>query len=307
MHTGHSPLAASGPPPRGPRNAGDAWVTASDGTRYWGRFGAAGILAFDTERGFLMQHRAAWSHHGGTWGIPGGALHQGESALVGALREAYEEAGVVADDVAPRLTWVVDREVWRYTTIVVDVLRPFEPHAGDAESIELAWVPPVEVDEALAGAGARELHPAVAASLPAIMEAMRQRPHLVVDVANVVGSVPDGWWKDRRGATERAIAGVDSLVARGVPASALGLAGHTWHPRVTMVCEGAARGCVGTDRVAVVDAPGQGDDAVVEAARRARDGGGDVTVVTSDRGLASRVSEAGAAVKPTSWLRAMLQ
>lgn len=29
------------------------------------------------------------------------------------------------------------------------------------------------------------------------------RPLLVVDGANVVGSVPDGWWRDRRGAAER--------------------------------------------------------------------------------------------------------
>ncbi|MEG2386314.1 MAG: NTP pyrophosphohydrolase, partial [Aurantimicrobium sp.] len=39
------------------RNPGDAWVVAEDGGRYWGRFGAAGLLAHDPARGILLQHR----------------------------------------------------------------------------------------------------------------------------------------------------------------------------------------------------------------------------------------------------------
>ncbi|PNG19000.1 NTP pyrophosphohydrolase, partial [Streptomyces cahuitamycinicus] len=38
---------------------------------------------------------------------------------------------------------------------------------------------------------------------------------VVVDAANVVGSVPDGWWRDRRGAAERLR---DRLASEGVPA-----------------------------------------------------------------------------------------
>lgn len=76
------------PPLPADRNPGDAWVIAPDGARYWGAFGAAGLLAIDDRRGVLLQHRAQWSHHGGTWGIPGGALHADEGPLAGALRES---------------------------------------------------------------------------------------------------------------------------------------------------------------------------------------------------------------------------
>ncbi|WP_258222948.1 NUDIX domain-containing protein, partial [Microbacterium sp. HMWF026] len=78
--------------PHGPRDPGDAWVVAPTGEKYWGRFGAAGLLALDADRGVLLQHRVAWSHFGNTWALPGGARHQGESARDGALRESGEEA-----------------------------------------------------------------------------------------------------------------------------------------------------------------------------------------------------------------------
>ena len=80
--------------PVGPRDPGDAWVVAPSGERYWGAFGAAGLLALDEHRGVLLQHRVSWSHYGDTWALPGGARHEGESAGDGALREAAEEAGV---------------------------------------------------------------------------------------------------------------------------------------------------------------------------------------------------------------------
>ena len=37
---------------------------------------------------------------------------------------------------------------------------------------------------------------------------------LVVDVANVVGSRPDGWWRDRAGATSRLLARLATLPGR---------------------------------------------------------------------------------------------
>ncbi len=141
------------------RDPGDAFIVTADGQRYWGLFGAAGLLAWDPARGVLMQHRALWSHHGGTWGIPGGARHQGESALDGALREASEEAGVPAESVRPRFEHVLDRGVWTYTTVVADVIVPFEPVISDPESLGLAWVPVGEVD-------ALALHPGFAQSWP---------------------------------------------------------------------------------------------------------------------------------------------
>ncbi|MDR6793225.1 8-oxo-dGTP pyrophosphatase MutT (NUDIX family) [Pseudarthrobacter oxydans] len=151
--------ASSVPPVRtGPRDPGDAWVEGSRG-RFWGRFGAAGVLAHDPGKGVLLQHRAVWSHNGGTWGLPGGALHEGEEAVTGALREAYEEAAVPADNVDVLFTSRLDVGYWSYTTVVVLVREAFDPVISDPESLELRWVPLPEV-------GALELHPGFKASWP---------------------------------------------------------------------------------------------------------------------------------------------
>lgn len=122
-------------------NTGDAWVDGPNGERYWGRFGAAGLLVHDARRGILLQHRAGWSHFGGTWGLPGGARHEGETAVQGALREAQEEAAVPADAVTVLFISVLDLGFWSYTTVVAQAVRPFEARMADIESIELRWVP----------------------------------------------------------------------------------------------------------------------------------------------------------------------
>ena len=109
------------------------------------------------------------------------------------------------------------------------------------------------------------------------------KPLLVVDAANVVGSVPDGWWRDRAGAAERlrdALRGRDEEVVR--------------------VVEGKARNVSSVDDVRVVSAPGDGDDTIVEVVR-AEGTGRPVTVVTADRELRQRVMALGAEVAgPTS-------
>jgi 8-oxo-dGTP diphosphatase len=140
---------------------GDTWVYGPDGRKFWGRFGAAGLLVHHRELGVLLQHRAVWSHHGDTWGLPGGARHENETALEAALREAGEEAGVPADLVTVQFCSVVDLGFWSYTTVVVLAIEAFEPVISDGESIALRWVPTDEV-EALA------LHPGFAASWPGL-------------------------------------------------------------------------------------------------------------------------------------------
>jgi len=94
----------------------------------------------------LLQHRVAWSHFGGTWGLPGGARKQGESAVDGALREAAEEAMVPAQLLRVIHTSVFDLGYWSYTTVVTEALETFEPVIADAESTELRWVPVAEVE-----------------------------------------------------------------------------------------------------------------------------------------------------------------
>ena len=284
--------------PTGPRDPGDAWVVADDGTRYWGRFGAAGLLAVDPARGVLLQHRVSWSHFGDTWGLPGGARHQDESACDAALRESAEEAGVPAHAVRPRLISVLDVEIWTYSTLVADVVTPFEPVISDPESRELAWVPVDAVDD-------YPLHPGFGAAWPALRALLPVRPVVIVDAANVVGSVPDGWWRDRVGATGRLLERLHALAADGVSAERLGLPADVWFPEIRLVVEGQARGVEdpsGAAGVEIVRADGSGDDAIVAETARLVGEGHSVTVITSDRGLRERVQAFGAVCHGPSWL-----
>src|SRR6266508_2603632 len=90
-------------------------------------------------------------------------------------------------------------------------------------------------------------------------------PLVIVDAANVVGSVPDGWWR------------------AGVPGPA----------ELVLVVEGAARGVASVPGVPVVAAPGSGDDAIVDLVREASRA---CLVVTADRALRERVTGLGAEV-----------
>ncbi|KUN22088.1 NTP pyrophosphohydrolase [Streptomyces antibioticus] len=105
---------------------------------------------------------------------------------------------------------------------------------------------------------------------------------VIVDAANVVGSVPDGWWRDRRGAAERLR---DRLAAQGVP-------GRAGPVEIVLVVEGAARGVESVAGVRVESASGSGDDRMVELVAEAR--GRDTLVVTADRELRDRVTALGA-------------
>ena len=122
------------------------------------------------------------------------------------------------------------------------------------------------------------------------------RPLVVVDAANVVGSVPDGWWKDRAGATLRLR---DKLANLG----ATGIADLPPPVEVVMVVEGKARGVPSSDTVRVVAAEGSGDDTIVDVVRTECVGGRRCVVITADRGLRARVTELGAEVLGPSTVR----
>jgi predicted RNA-binding protein with PIN domain len=114
---------------------------------------------------------------------------------------------------------------------------------------------------------------------------------LVVDGANVVGSRPDGWWKDRAGAARRLH---EQLVVADLA-----------HDEVVLVLEGAAKGGVRAGRdghLRTAHARGSGDDEIVAEVRAAVERGDVVTVVTADRMLQSRVSAAGGTSMSPSWL-----
>jgi 8-oxo-dGTP diphosphatase len=133
---------------------------------HWGRYGAAGLLLRaplkDGTTAVLLQHRAEWSHHGDTWGLPGGALDSHETPEEAALREAYEEAGLASERLQVRHS-VVTAEVrgpgdmyWSYTTVVADAPETL-PTVPNLESTALSWVAVGEVSRL-------NLHPGFAAS-----------------------------------------------------------------------------------------------------------------------------------------------
>lgn len=111
------------------------------------------------------------------------------------------------------------------------------------------------------------------------------RTLVIVDAANVVGSVPDGWWRDRRGAATRLRDHLRTYAEQGVP-------GHPGPLDLVLVVEGAARGVESVPGVRVESAPGSGDDRIVELV--VETGARPVLVVTADRELRRRVEAYGA-------------
>lgn len=122
------------------------------------------------------------------------------------------------------------------------------------------------------------------ADLPGVLGAPTT---VVVDAANCVGSVPDGWWRDRAGATRRLRDALDPEgLGRDLQLDAT--------PALVLVVEGRARGVDSTATVQVVEAPGIGDDTIVGVVERLAELGESAVVVTADRELRSRVASRGA-------------
>lgn len=99
----------------------DGWTHCAQGHRHWGLAGAAGLLVHRSgPHGLelLLQRRAGWSHHGNTWGIPGGALAYGEQPAGGALREAREELGLEQAAVTLGASYIDDHGGWSYATVL---------------------------------------------------------------------------------------------------------------------------------------------------------------------------------------------
>jgi 8-oxo-dGTP pyrophosphatase MutT (NUDIX family) len=277
---------------------GNGWVECLQGHRHWGRHGAAGLLlhSVDDEGALrvLMQHRADWCHHGGTWGLPGGARDSHETVAEAALREAHEETAVDVSRVRVRHTYVDDHGGWSYTTVYADSAEPL-PTTPNEESASLQWIAAEDIAEL-------PLHPGFGSTWPMVRLPAVQ---LVVDSANVVGSVPDGWWNDRMSAAERLGGRLAALVPTTLDddtASGVVTAAH-------LVVEGAARGAAAPAPVIVVEAPHSGDDAITDLVGRLHMGGASVLAVTSDRALRARIraaTDGRAHVRGAGWLLRVL-
>jgi hypothetical protein len=132
--------------------------------------------------------------------------------------------------------------------------------------------------------------------------AAAQQVTLLVDVANVLGSRPDGWWRDRAGATSRLLDRLDAVVGRDVT----GPDGAPLHVAdVLAVLEGKARGATAPAGVRVVLADRDGDREVVEQARGLAEHSRPVLVVTADRGLRAALPAAVDVAGP-GWLNGLL-
>ncbi len=285
---------------------GNGWVFCALGHRHWGRFGAAGLLVRDDDR-VILQHRAPWTHEGDTWGLPGGARDSHEDVVQAALREAAEEASIVAAAVAPYGLLVDDHGGWSYTTVLARPRERIAPHAANAESSEVRWWD----DTPVAGL---PLHRGFSATWPLARPAV-QPVTIVVDAANVVGSRPDGWWRDRAAATQRLLDGLRRLIRSGIRAdqlpsqvSAAQLSAVV--PRISVVVEGRAAAIVDEKGVsaawwdALLDihaALRDGDSEVVRQAAISRTAGTQPVVVTADRQLRDRLPTQATTVGP-SWL-----
>jgi hypothetical protein len=121
---------------------------------------------------------------------------------------------------------------------------------------------------------------------------------VLVDAANVVGARPDGWWRDRAGATSRLLHRLAGLAGRTLP-------GPDGAPvpvtALVAVVEGQARAAGAPAGLRVVRAEGSGDDVLATVAADLIDGDDDVLVVTADRGLRARLPAAARVAGP-GWL-----
>jgi 8-oxo-dGTP diphosphatase len=275
---------------------GDGWTECARGHRHWGLHGASGLLAVhhddDGVPHVLMQKRSVWSHHGGTWGLPGGARDSHEDAVTTAMREAREEAALPGDRLRVQGVYRDDHGGWAFETVIAESAERLPAVCANGESDELRWLPLGEV-------AARKLHPGFAATWETISGAISPET-LVLDVANIVGARAEhGWWRDRLGAATRLLESVAELELSHPVLD-------RWHPRLVAVVEGAARAVPDIPGIQVVAAAGSGDDAIVDVVRRAKPWVR-VRVVTADRGLKERVRELGAETTGPSWLLSQLR
>lgn len=136
----------------------DRWVDGEHG-RFWGACGAAGMLIENQRSEILLQLRASWCHHGGTWGIPGGARMAEESPIAAAMRETDEEHGLPLNGIRIRDTHSLDYGYWSYVTVLASFEGNWTPQLRTAEADLARWVPVDEVAEL-------QLHPGFSASWP---------------------------------------------------------------------------------------------------------------------------------------------
>ena len=126
---------------------------------------------------------------------------------------------------------------------------------------------------------------------------------LLVDIANVMGSRPDGWWRDRAAAATRLLNGLEPLI--GAEVALPDGPGTVRISDVRAVVEGAAKRAEGPEGVSVLRKDWDGDSEIVDEANRLAASGAIPLVVTADRGLRHRLPERALIAGP-GWLNRLL-
>jgi 8-oxo-dGTP diphosphatase len=120
-------------------------VQCSLGHKHWGVHGAAGLLVqAPDETGIdrvLLQRRAWWTHHGDTWGVPGGARMSTETPEQAAMREIGEEVVIDLSDVSIDRVHTDDHGGWTYWTVLANAPRVLSADGQSRETAEVRWVP----------------------------------------------------------------------------------------------------------------------------------------------------------------------
>jgi 8-oxo-dGTP diphosphatase len=127
-----------------PKADGDGWVRCDLGHKHWGVHGAAGLLVRapdgDGYDSVLLQRRAWWTHHGDTWGVPGGARMSTETPEQAALREIGEEVVVDLSAVTIERVHSDDHGGWTYWTVLATAPYVVPAEGQSRETAEVRWV-----------------------------------------------------------------------------------------------------------------------------------------------------------------------
>jgi len=146
---------------------GDGWISCAAGHQHWGRHGAAGLLLRCIDSAgrahVLLQRRAFWTHHGNTWGVPGGARASWETPEEAALRELREEVRLAVEEVTVSHVHDDDHGGWSYWTVIATIHELADAAPCSRETAEMRWVPIEEVADL-------ELHPGFAETWPALRD-----------------------------------------------------------------------------------------------------------------------------------------
>jgi 8-oxo-dGTP diphosphatase len=120
----------------------DVWKICEMGHIHWGNQGAAGFLfrhaGVQGEPSFLLQQRSTTVDYPSTWGIPGGAIRDGESPEAAAKREFQEEIGPLP---SYRITGINVQDCggkWQFHMILADVDEEFLAFCGK-ETAATGW------------------------------------------------------------------------------------------------------------------------------------------------------------------------